>query len=157
MQIYGRAACSVAFSANMDWTGRQQILLAIQSAVLGLLLGLLFDGLNGVGRISKHPVRIWLDVVWGPVSALIIFFGSLIITHGQLHPVLLVGVAVGMLIEHYTMGIWLSRLVAFCGAFLRKSIGLILRTGRKLLRFVTYPIVCLLSFVKNKIKNKEKA
>lgn len=120
----------VAFSADMEWTGQQQIFLSFQSVIFGLLLGILFDVFNGIGKTSRRSLRVWIDIIWGPISSVIVFFGALFLANGQLHPVFLFGAAVGMLLEHGTIGVWISKFVVCCCVFLSKISNTGLCIGR---------------------------
>ena len=132
----------------MEWTGQQQILFLLQSMCLGVVQGVLFDIVTGIGRSFSQSWRVIWDALLGPLTAIITFCGALIIMDGQLHPLLLGGSVIGMLLEHLTIGRWLSALVvvicrvprmlfhfvyAFCsrlGHFWRESV----RTSRKKLK-----------------------
>lgn len=99
----------VAFFVNMEWSGRQQIQFLLQSFMLGGLLGLCLDIATGLFTARKRRRWLWSDVLFGPFAAVITFLGALIIMDGQLHPLLFIGVALGMLTEHVTVGGHLCR------------------------------------------------
>ena len=99
----------VAFFVNMEWSGRQQIQFLLQSFILGGLLGLCLDIATGLFTARKRRRWLWSDVLFGPFAAVITFFGALVIMDGQLHPLLFIGVALGMLTEHVTVGVYLCR------------------------------------------------
>lgn len=92
----------------MEWTGRQQLYFLLQCAAVGLVQGLVLDVMTGLRR--RSPRKRWrlTDVLFGPIAAFITFVGALVIMDGQLHPILFFGIAVGMLAEHVTVGVWLQ-------------------------------------------------
>ena len=96
----------------MEWSGQQQIQRLLQCVVLGTLQGFLLDILTGVACVRKRRKWLWTDVLFGPIAAIITFFGALVIMDGQLHPILLLGVFGGMALEHVSMGIVIRRTVA---------------------------------------------
>ncbi|MBQ8683996.1 MAG: spore cortex biosynthesis protein YabQ [Clostridia bacterium] len=94
----------------VEWTGQQQLLFLLQSSGVGVLLGLLFEMLTAVGRTTGGRWRQFLlDALFGIPAALVTFFGALAIMDGELHPLLFVGVAVGFLTEHMSVGRWVCR------------------------------------------------
>lgn len=103
----------------MEWTGKQQIVFLLQSVALGVVQGILFDVLTGFGRRASPLRRILLDVLFGILAALITFFGALVIMDGQLHPILFTGCALGLVIEHVTLGILLAKAVFYLRHFTR--------------------------------------
>ncbi len=93
----------------MEWNGKQQLLFLMQSSVIGIIVGLLFDGISGYFRGRSYRNCLFVaDVLLGLVAAIITFFGALVITDGYLHPVLFVGSGIGFVSEHYLLGQWLS-------------------------------------------------
>lgn len=56
-----------------------------------------------------------------------LFLGSLVIMDGQLHPLLLIGVGIGLLLEHLTMGRYLSKATAFFCKYTRQVMSWIAR------------------------------
>ena len=110
----------------MEWTGQQQILFLLQSMCLGVVQGVLFNIVTGIGRSFSQSRRVMWDVLFGPLTAIITFCGALIIMDGQLHPLLLGGSVIGMLLEHLTIGHWLSALIV-----------VICRVPRILIRFAS--------------------
>lgn len=92
----------------MEWTGEQQIQCLLQSICLGLMQGATFDVFTGLGRQTTRFRRWVLDAFFGPIAGLMLFFGTLVIMDGQLHPLLLVGSLIGLLLEHITIGAWLA-------------------------------------------------
>ncbi len=90
----------------MEWTGTQQLGLLLESGGLGVLIGLLFDGMGGIVR--GGPRSRWrlfsADVIFGLLAALLTFFGSLAIMDGQMHPLLFGGCLLGFLAEHIGPG-----------------------------------------------------
>jgi len=120
----------------LEWSGRQQLLFLVQSAGLGVLIGLVFDIITGVTRGACRRLRVFLlDVLFGVLAALITFFGTLAIMDGQLHPLLFVGALIGFLSEHGSVGRWISRGVCRCQrCFSRAGLFLLDRGERFLLR-----------------------
>ena len=134
----------------MEWSGQQQVQFLLQSIYLGTLQGLLLDFMTGFGSVSGRKRWRWSDVLFGPLAALITFFGALIIMDGQLHPLLLFGVFLGMLLEHLTVGgmirfsvryvrgmlgdgvRFLLRLVRQTAAIIRSYVGQVLQRGKKM-------------------------
>lgn len=95
----------------MEWTIRQQICFLLQSVCLGAIEGLCLDAITALIPSGKRSVYFWIDVAFGPFAAVVTFFGALAIMDGQLHPLLLFGVFLGMLIEHVSLGILLHKIV----------------------------------------------
>ena len=91
----------------------EQMLFFGESVCLGVLLGILLGIFSGLGRNLKRVNRFWLDVLFGPLAGIILFLGSLVIMDGQLHPFLLLGALVGMLLVYMTVGVYLSGCVSF--------------------------------------------
>lgn len=118
----------------MEWSGRQQIYFLLQSVVLGAGQGLLLDVLTGMVRITNRKRWLWTDVIFGPIAAVITFCGALVIMDGHLHPLLFVGVGIGMLAEHVTIGVLVCRCIRFVRGQIRCGIGwskrLFLSTGQ---------------------------
>ena len=87
----------------------QQLNVLLQSTALGGGIGTLFDVCGGFWRGKKYRRQMFLtDVVLCALSAVITFFGALIVADGQLHPVLFVGILLGVVAEHYAVGRWLG-------------------------------------------------
>ena len=105
----------------MEWTVPEQVYFFWQSICLGMGIGIVLDFLSGWGRGRSRRYRIWLDVLFGPVSAVMLFFGSLVIMNGQLHPLLFFGVLIGAVLEHLTVGRYLSRVITFARKILQKA------------------------------------
>lgn len=99
------------FSISMEWSGRQQLWFLLQSVGLGYVEGLLLDTLTSFIPSVRRCDYLWTDVAFGPFAAVVTFFGALAIMDGQLHPLLLFGVFLGMLIEHVSLGILLHKIV----------------------------------------------
>lgn len=94
----------------MEWTEIQQIICLLQSILLGVVLGLLFELFTAWVRLSQSPVvKFMLDTLYGAASGVVTFFSALIITDGQMHPLLFFGSFCGFLCEHYSMGRFFSR------------------------------------------------
>ena len=118
----------------MEWSGQQQIQRLLQCVVLGAMQGFMLDVITGFARAGKKRKWLWTDVLFGPFAAVFTFLGALVIMDGHLHPILLIGVCVGMLLEHMTIGAVVCRAlrcVCYCGTQ-------IVRFGHRILRrFVT--------------------
>lgn len=97
----------------------------LESICVGLIQGGVFDIFEGLGRCGTRRRRVWLDIVFGPLSALLLFFCGLVILNGQIHPLLLIGSAIGMLVEHITIGVYLSATVAGICRFCLKSFAVL--------------------------------
>ena len=93
----------------MEWTGRQQILFLLQSIGLGIIIGLFLDGLAALMLRRVRRNQFILDVAFGGVTALLVFFGSLVILDGQLHPLLIFGSTAGLAVEHLSVGLWIRK------------------------------------------------
>lgn len=85
---------------------------------------MLLDFVSGLERNRSRVYRFWLDVAFGPLAAVLLFLGSLVIMDGQLHPLLLLGALLGLVLEHLTVGVYLSKTVFFLRKFLRKSVAI---------------------------------
>lgn len=106
---------------GIEWSGQQQLLFFARSVVVGLMIGVLFDVFTGWGRIRRSKVKTFLlDVTFCLISSVITFFAALVIMNGQLHPLLLFGIALGAVIVHITVGQIISSLVAWMGRFFGK-------------------------------------
>ena len=90
----------------MEWTGRQQVLFLLQSVGLGAAIGLFLDGIAALILRDERQDRFVLDVVFGGVTALLVFLGSLVILDGQVHPLLIFGSSIGIIAEHFLIGLW---------------------------------------------------
>ena len=87
----------------MEWSGRQQLLFLVHSALVGAGIGLLFDCISGCLRLRKYRRYLFIiDGLFGALAALATFFGSLVITDGYMHPLLFLGIGLGFLI-HWIM------------------------------------------------------
>lgn len=95
----------------MEWTGQQQIRFLLQSIGLGMVQGLFLDTITGLVPIVKGQHLLWTDVVFGPMAAIATFFGALVIMDGQLHPLMLFGVLLGMAVEHIGIGAFLCKII----------------------------------------------
>ena len=97
----------------MEWTISEQVRFVGQSICLGIMIGILLDIFSGLERNRTRIYRFWLDVLFGPLAAILLFLGSLVIMDGQMHPLLIFGAFVGLLLEHLTLGRYLSKAVVF--------------------------------------------
>ncbi len=91
-----------------------------QSICIGGVIGILLDVFSGLERNQTRMYRLFLDVIFGPLAAIVMFLGSLVITDGQLHPFLFFGVFVGLLLEHLTLGRYLSKIVVILRKCVRR-------------------------------------
>lgn len=105
---------------ELEWGIAQQLLLLVQSGVLGVVLGALFEIISGMARGKSKVSRFIADVIFCIFSALITFFFSLVVTDGRLHPVMFIGVGMGLLLEHISGGRWIGFAVYKCLCFIRK-------------------------------------
>jgi|GEM_PF-2809081 len=103
----------------MEWTGQQQLVMLMQSGGVGFLLGATYDLFFAVGRVrrSARSAVFVKDILFCLLSAVFTFYFSLMITDGQLHPLLFLGIALGMVAERGSVGrllrllrFWLSSL-----------------------------------------------
>lgn len=94
---------------------------------MGVMIGILLDIFNGLGRNRSRAYRFWLDVIFGPLAAVMLCLGSLAIMDGQLHPLLLFGAFVGVVLERLTIGRYLSNSVAY----LRRVVGRLVKVLEK--------------------------
>ena len=83
-------------------------------------MGMLLDIFSGLGRNRTRTYRFWLDVMFGPLAAILLCLGSLVIMDGQLHPLLIFGAFVGLLLEHLTIGRYLSLVIAVLRKYTRQ-------------------------------------
>lgn len=99
----------------MEWLrfGPMSLRMLLWCVVVGVIIGVLFDCASGFGRTVKRRVLFCLDMFLGPLFSLITFFSALVITDGELHPLLFAGVLVGFVVEHVTIGRWISKGVAW--------------------------------------------
>ena len=81
----------------------------LQSIELGAAIGLLLDNMGALILRDERHNRFVLDAVSGGVTALLVFFGSLVILDGQLHPLLIFGSFLGMAVEHLLVGRWVKK------------------------------------------------
>ena len=107
----------------MIYSGGEQLLLVLQSALVGMLIGGSLDFNHGIALKNTHISHVLvLDITWGCLSAVMTFFAALVLTDGQLHPVLLLGLLIGALVEHYTIGRALKWMVCKTRMGARKAI-----------------------------------
>lgn len=98
----------------------QQLGFVPKSMVLGCCIGCILDISSGFWRGKKYRLKLYVsDVVCCALAAVITLFGSLVITDGQLHPMLFVGVVLGVIAEHCLVGRWLSLIICKAKRHLR--------------------------------------
>ncbi len=124
------------FSLSMEWTGRQQIWFLLQSVGLGIVEGLLLDTVTSFIPPVKRNCYFWTDVAFGPFAAVVTFFGALVIMDGQLHPILFMGCALGMILEHVILGMWLAKWI-YCMRLFFGKIGVFLGSTLKSMGRIT--------------------
>lgn len=122
------------------------------SICLGGMIGMLLDVFSGFGRNRKRVYRFWLDVAFGPLAAILLFLGSLVIIDGQLHPLLLLGALLGAVLEHVTIGVYLSKFVVFLRKIVRKFITIF----GKVLSFCACLAAKLRAFCRGTVQKCEK-
>lgn len=90
----------------MEWTWREQIVLLIQCGGLGLVMGMAYDGVTVWQRFRHYShVRVFVsDGAFCLLAALATFFFSLATMDGRMHPLLFVGIGVGVLAERCGIG-----------------------------------------------------
>lgn len=106
----------------MEWTGKQQTVFLLQSIILGVMQGFALDVITGFVSSSKRKRWLWTDIAFGPLAAVVTFFGALVIMDGQLHPLLLFGVFLGMAAEHIVVGVWMGRIIRRARFLVQKSL-----------------------------------
>ena len=103
----------------MEWSGYQQVLFLAPCALIGVAIGGLFDVFSGWFRGRAYRRRLFAaDVLLGALSAVITFFGALVVMDGHLHPLLFFGLLFGFLLEHYTVGKMIGRFLCRCHCLL---------------------------------------
>lgn len=118
----------------VEWSSMQQLGFLLKSMVLGCCIGCVLDISGGIWRGKKHRHKMYVsDVVCCILAAVITFFGALVITDGQLHPVLFAGIIFGVIAEHFVVGRWLS---LFVYKFLKQLRALAPKMVEKCVRLV---------------------
>lgn len=120
----------------MEWTQQQQIYFLLQSFILGFSQGVTLDVVTGLVCGNRRR-WLWTDVLFGPFAAVTTFLGALLICDGQLHPVMLLGVALGMGGEHVAIGRYLQWGIVHCVRMAGKIRSLISQKVRQFGRFFT--------------------
>ena len=137
---------------NMEWSGGQQIVFLLQSIGLGVVQGLLLDILMGFVRMPKRARWLWMDVLAGPISALITFLGALVIMDGQLHPLLLFGTFLGMWFEHITVGRGICRFIRWIRCKMTSAIKNAYHFTYRIMRFCGSRLAAWMRFGKKSPK-----
>ncbi len=126
----------------MEWMGHQQILLLCQSVGLGICLGFVFSLCNTVSKSRRHRRLMFIcDALFFVIASLITFFFSLAIMDGQLHPLLFGGCLVGFVLQHITIGRYLSRWLYRFGRWFHRALTCVLA-------WVTLPVRLLFSGIR---------
>lgn len=115
----------------MEWTGYQQVFFFVQSVMVGAVICVGFDLVTALTQRQPHRSYLIFDVIIGPVAALLVFFGALSIMDGQLHPLLITGSFLGILAEHFTLGVWLKKFVRRVLRLFKNIRGLLLNGMRR--------------------------
>ncbi len=113
----------------MEWTGEQQLFLLLQSGMLGVVLGVVFDFCTIVDKCRRrHRWMAFLcDILFFVLAAFITFFFSLAVMDGRMHPLLFVGSGVGILLEHWLIGRYSGRWIyRFFGGMYRLFAGIMM-------------------------------
>lgn len=97
----------------------------------------------------------WTDIVFGPLAAVITFFGALAIMDGHLHPLLLCGVFFGMVAEHVCLGVWICKLLRHMRAGVRK-LGRIVSASLNCYGVTLCNIIKSLTKIRKKFKKMKK-
>lgn len=98
-------------TSELLWGSDQQIHLFVYSALVGFGIGVGFDVINGIGRTYAKTRRFLSDVLFCCFTAIVTLFTSLVLNHGNLHPVLILGIFIGMFVEHRVIGCFVSKFV----------------------------------------------
>ena len=143
---------------EIEWSGQQQLLFIARSMLAGLIIGVLFEVTNGLGRIHRNRWRTMaLDLVFSVLASVITFFASLVIMDGQLHPVLFTGIFIGAFMLHFSVGKYIASCVYNAGLFLRMLISELILITEKIqneIKRFTRSHICRGKNV-NKIKKNE--
>ena len=109
---------------EIEWSWMQQIAFLMYSIPVGIVLGILLNVFNGFERLMKIRLNNFiLDVAFAILSAVITFLSALVITDGQIHPVLFIGQLLGFLLVHYFCGKYISKCIYQLCKFLIKVVG----------------------------------
>ena len=92
-------------------SNREQLLLLFRCLGCGVWLGLFWEIVVLVRRAKHHRLlRFAADVLGGAVSGLWLFLFALAANAGEMRPVMLLTVGIGMAVTHLTIGRWISPL-----------------------------------------------
>ena len=96
-------------------SNREQLLLLFRCLGCGMWLGLFWEILSAFRRTVHYRIgRFTLDMLGVPISGLFLFVFALAINAGEMRPVMLIAVAVGMVVIHTTIGRFIPRLKRWC-------------------------------------------
>ena len=141
---------------RMEWTGKQQIWFLLQSIGLGVVVGFSFDSITALTlRDVRRKWRI-SDALFGPLAALFVFLGALVIMDGQLHPLLILGSFLGLFAEHCTLGFLVKKALQRARIFTRKISTLLVGCVNGILRITFHWIQSVANFGKKVRKTKKK-
>ncbi len=90
----------------MEWTWREQMVLLIQCGGFGMVIGIVYDSVSVWQRFRRYSHgRVFVsDCVFCLLAALMTFFFSLATMDGRMHPLLFVGMGIGVLAERCGIG-----------------------------------------------------
>lgn len=141
---------------DLEWGGIQQLTLLFRSSLVGVGVGVLFDLMTGFWRGTTKLKRFMVDVVFCLLASIITFFSSLVLTDGKLHPVLFVGMYLGVYSEHVSLGRWVSRGACRSVWFVRNGFARMKFLASTILRKAVWGIRKKVSFDKEKAENVKK-
>ncbi len=102
-----------------EWTGQQQCQLLLQSVLLGVVLGILFDFFNIAGKLRRRRWKVVFlcDVIFFLLASVVTFYFSLAQMNGRMHPLLFVGSFAGLIGEHCFFGRYFSKIIYCSGRY----------------------------------------
>lgn len=101
---------------EIEWSGIQQLSFIFKSLPIGVLFGVTLNIINGLGRIWRCRWKVFIaDIVFSVIASVVTFFAALVITDGQLHPILFLGILLGLIITHFLCGKYIAKFVFHIG------------------------------------------
>lgn len=89
----------------MEWTVAHQIQFLFLSVIIGSVIGFLFELFGGFWRGKAYRRFLFVsDVFLCAFAAILTFFSALVLSNGQMHPVMHFGILLGLVVEHFTIG-----------------------------------------------------